>query len=160
MIAGAFLAITCQPIKQESCSNPLRIWEFFLFQLKIFISILGLGFSVGDVISGVVFAFLAKFTWSWSPTQLAIFLVQNFSESLDSLMGFLVYLKPKLWLKNPYFGKNKKVTQKVWTQQKIELERYSNLLRTRGVLWFRMKIKLSFGFEAFVYVQPYLIRWL
>jgi len=34
------------------------------------------------------------------------------SESLESLIHFLVSLGQKLWLKNPVFDKNKKVSQK------------------------------------------------
>jgi len=29
IVAGTFLAITCQPLELESCSNPLRIQEVF-----------------------------------------------------------------------------------------------------------------------------------
>ena len=35
-----------------------------------------MGFSVGDVIWGHVFALVTEFTWPWVPTQQAIFLAQ------------------------------------------------------------------------------------
>jgi len=35
------------------------------------------------------------------------------SASLEPLIDFLTYLEPELWLKNPVFDKNKKVSQKV-----------------------------------------------
>jgi len=33
-VAGAFLAITRQPLEIERCSNPLRIWEVVQFWLE------------------------------------------------------------------------------------------------------------------------------
>jgi len=67
---------------------------------------------------GDVFAFLAKFTWPWAPTQSVIFLIQAFletglsSESLESLIDFLAYLEPKLWLKNQYLTKIKSIHER------------------------------------------------
>jgi len=51
-----------------------------------------------------VFAFLAKYTWSWAPTQQVIFGSISWetrlkSASSESLSGFLAYLEPKLWHK-------------------------------------------------------------
>jgi len=47
-VAGTFLAINCQPLELESCSNYLLIWQVFCVVSKRFFD-LGLGFSVGDV---------------------------------------------------------------------------------------------------------------
>jgi len=35
------------------------------------------------------------------------------SAFVEPLIGFLAYLEPKLWLKNPIFDENKKVPRKV-----------------------------------------------
>jgi len=91
---------------------------------------------VGDVTSGGVFKYLADFIWPWAPTRLfwLIFLeTRRKSTSSEPLIGFSAYLKPKLWLKNPIFNKNKKLRKrhdlpsrgKLWpaiTPQQIELE--------------------------------------
>jgi len=61
------------------------------------------------------------------------------------LIDFLAYLEPKLWLKYPVFDKNQKLSQNVtlaisgqiWSDinwQQIELESYSNPLKTGEVL--------------------------
>jgi len=42
---------------------------------KIFF-VLGVGFSLCDIIMGTGFCPVAEFTWSWGPTQWAIFLAQ------------------------------------------------------------------------------------
>ena len=66
------------------------------------------------------------------------------SESLEPLIGFLAYLEPKLWLKNTLFDKYINFFRNVWfpshgkfwpaiTRQQIELESYSNPLKTREV---------------------------
>jgi len=79
-VAGTFRAITCQLLKLERCSNPLRIRKVFQLRLKIFF-ILGLFFSVGDIIMGHVFTLLAKFTWPWAQIKQANFLAQFFLET-------------------------------------------------------------------------------
>jgi len=64
-------------------------------------------------LSGQVYLALA-------PTQWAIGLAHFFCktrlwfESLENLIGFLAYLEPRLWLKNPILGKNEKVSRKPW----------------------------------------------
>jgi len=35
------------------------------------------------------------------------------SYSLEGLIGFVAYLEPKLWLRNPIFEKNKNVPRKI-----------------------------------------------
>jgi len=54
-----FLAITRQPLELESCSNPVRIREVFLLRLNFFF-VLGLGFTVGEVIMGACFRFFGQ----------------------------------------------------------------------------------------------------
>jgi len=48
--------MTHQLIELESCSNPLRIPQVFYCRLKKTFFVLGLGFSVGDIIMRHVFA--------------------------------------------------------------------------------------------------------
>jgi len=113
-------SISCQPNELERCSNPLHIQQVFSFRLKKKFFVLGLGFSLGGIISGSVFAFSAEFTWPWVPTQWAIFLLKfifgnkvkicifRALDWVSSITGTKI-----LWLKNTIFNKNKKVTQKV-----------------------------------------------
>ena len=85
---------------------------------KIFV--LGLGFSVDDVIISACFHYFGQvyLALGVNPTNHSLAQVfgktRTWSASLEPLIGFLAYLKPKLWLKNPSFDKNKKVTRKVW----------------------------------------------
>jgi len=97
--------ITLRPIELESCSNPLRIRQVFLFWLKNFFY-LDL-FFCGDVTTEACFrTFVTEVTWAWVPTQRAIPLVQVFldyrllHESVEALIVFLEYLEPKLRLKD------------------------------------------------------------
>jgi len=83
---------------------------------------------------------LAKFTW---PTHQDIFGSSFFlettlwSESLKRLIGFLAYLKPKLWLKNPIF-ENKSFTKGIICPLKVIL--FSHSLATD---WARELLKPS-----------------
>jgi len=71
-------------------------------------------------------------------------------ESLEPLIDLLAHWETKLWLKNLGFGKNLKFSKKVtlatpaqlWplvVGSQIELENYSNPLKTREVLYIRLK---------------------
>jgi len=81
-------------------------------------SLLRLELSEGDVISGDVFKFLANLIWPWASTQQPFFascLLETRLKSapLESLIGFIAYLEPKLWLKNPISTNMKKLHKKV-----------------------------------------------
>jgi len=67
------------------------------------------------------------------------------SASIEPLIDLLAYLKPKLWVKNPVFGKSQKVSRKAYFSlsgktwpakalQQIELESCSNPVMTSGVV--------------------------
>ena len=75
--------------------------EHLLFFVQLCCSVFAWD-SLGDVLSGVFFRFLANFTRPWVPIQWANFFSQSFvgtrlpSESLEPLIVFLAYLEPKL----------------------------------------------------------------
>ena len=113
-----------------------------------------------------IFAFLAKFTWSWAPTQgyfwTHVFLETRLkSPSLQPLIGFLAYLEPKLWFKNPICDRNAKATPKVWFALSGQILTSHNsaadwarelfkpykqrLVKSCSLEW----KKLSFGFRVF-----------
>ena len=80
--------------------------------------------------------------------------------SLEPLIDLLQHLDGKLWLKNPVFGKNLKFSKKLrlatsvqlWPLvigSQIELESYSNPLKTREVFYVRFKKKTFRIFSAF-----------
>jgi len=95
-----------------------------------------------------------------APSQWELFSLKVFldlwleNESLEPLIDLLAYLDLKLRLKNPVFGKNLKFSIKVtlatsiqlWplvVGSQIELESYSNPLKTREVFYIRFLKKLS-----------------
>ena len=43
-----------------------------------------------------------------------VFFKLGHDKFLEGLIGYLAFLDPKVWLKNPKFGKKKSVTQDVW----------------------------------------------
>jgi len=80
------------------------------------------------------------------------------------LIDLLAHWETKLWLKNPVFGKNLKFSKKVtlatsvqlWplvVGSQIELESYSNPLKTREVFYIRLK-KTFRSFLAFLVIGP------
>jgi len=87
--------------------KPFTDSESLLVDFEKNIFILGLGFSVGDVIMGACLChFMTEVTWPWVSIQQAIFWLKLFlesrlsSESLEPLIGLLAYLEPKLWPKD------------------------------------------------------------
>jgi len=108
-------AMICQPIELESCSNPLRIQQVFNSLLKIFF-VLSFGFSEGDVTMRACFCIFVGLLGHWRQLNEPYFWpkflleIRPKSASLEPLLDFLSYLEPELWLKNPVFYKNQKVS--------------------------------------------------
>jgi len=117
---------------------------------------LDFGFFVCYVPMRTSLCIFVAFTWLWEPAQCELFSLKVLlylwlkNESLEPLIDLLAYLDRKLWLKNPVFGKNlkfsKKVTLATFVQlwplvvcSQIELESYSNPLKTREVVYIRIK---------------------
>jgi len=109
-------------------------WKFFF--------VLSVGFLWVMSQWGDVFAFLAKFTWPWAPTQLVIFWLKLFLETRLSSES-LKSLGPNYGSKTQFLTKIKKFHEKynlpsqdqLWsaiTRQQIELESCSNPLKSRG----------------------------
>jgi len=71
--------ITRQAIELESCSNPLRIQQVFWFKLKKMLLVLGLGFSMGNVIMGECFSLPGLVCLALGANPTSHFLVQAFS---------------------------------------------------------------------------------
>jgi len=100
-------SITRQPIEQPSTDS-----ERFPVYLEKNIFDLGLGFAVGGIIMGHIFAILwLRLPGPGHQPNRSFFLAQGFlesrlsSKSLEPLIGFLAYMGSKLWLKLK-IGKN------------------------------------------------------
>jgi len=71
----------------------------------------GFGVLCGCGNNGACFrAFLAELSWPWAPTEKNIFWHKFFWNQaiirvLEPLIGLIVYLEPKLWLKKQKLGK-------------------------------------------------------
>ena len=82
ILAHLFLAINCQPLELESCSNPLRIQQ--VFQLTSEKNVCCFGFQVFWVErhkQGCFCVILAIFAWPWVLSQWAIFWTQSLVEN-------------------------------------------------------------------------------
>ena len=134
---------------------------------------LDFGFFVCYVPMRTSLCIFVAFTWLWEPAQCELFSLKVLlylwlkNESLEPLIDLLAYLDRKLWLKNPVFGKNlkfsKKVTLATFVQlwplvvcSQIELESYSNPLKTREVVYIRIKKNFQNFFGPFWSMAPWL----
>ena len=113
------------------------------------------------------------FAWPGAPAQCELFFAQSIldlwlkNESLEHLNDVLSHRETKLWLKISVFRKNLKFSKKVtlatsvqlWplvVGSQIELESYSNPLKTREVFYISFKKNFHNFFWPFWSMAPWL----
>ena len=134
---------------------------------------LDFGFFVCYVTMRTRLGIFGAFAWPWAPAQCEFFSLKVFldlwleNESLEHLIDLLAHWETKYFLKNPIFGKNLKFSKRVtlatsvqpWplvVGTQIELESYSNRVKTREVFYIRLKKK---GFWFFLVHGPMIGGW-
>jgi len=73
--------IACQLIELERCSNLLQIRNVFYFRLRIIFFVLGLVFSVGDIIMGSCFCLFGHIYLALGANPTSYFWLKFFLES-------------------------------------------------------------------------------